>query len=374
MNICIDALGASCLMGTGLYTYTFELLNNLYEIYPQPTYKILWDGHNEPPFREYKNVAYVNLKIDRINNDYSLLDDYIANNNIHIYHSPNNGFSVPNNDNVKYIMAVHDIMPVIREEYTDSKYNAKFMNVFPKSIKKAYRIIAVSDYLKEQIVDKFKIDDKKVKTIYPGCSKQFTQLDKGIVKNILMEKFGIDKEYILYAGSMHVRKNIKMLLSAYRESGIYKRGIGLVMAGMCGGKRREYFLKLKEMCQSMGIEDNVIFTDRVDYNDMVYVYNGSLCFVNLSSSEGFPFTTVEAMACGTPTISLRNHLFREIAGDGGIFVRNEDELCDELYEVIRSTSYRNKIIERGLRQSKKYTWEKHIKGLVKIYESAVYGE
>lgn len=375
MNICIDGLGACYLKGTGLYTYTFELLSNLFELYPQPNYKILWDSNSFiPPWKDLKNVTYTNLKLDRANNNYYLLENYVTENKIDIYHSPNNGLSIPDNKVCKFIMTVHDILPALKEEYLDDKYKEKFIKMFPNSIQSSYKVIAVSEHLKGQIIDKFRIDGNKIKVIYPGCSGQFAPIKKSITKDVLKSKYDIHGDYILYAGSIHIRKNFNMLLGAYKRVAILKKDIKLVIAGKCSGKRLKYCLKLKDICKSMGISDNVIFIDTVDYKDMPFFYNGSLCSVNLSSYEGFPMTTVEAMACGTPAVCLRTSFFREIVGDGGILVKDEDELKDEFMEIIKGTSYRNKVIDRGLKQSKRYTWDKYVKDLVKIYESAVYGE
>jgi hypothetical protein len=90
MKICIDGFAMSHLLGTGLYTYTYELLNNLFTLYPQPTYKLLCDSDNI--INEwYKNnkLEYLNLKLNRKENNYSLLENFLEKNKVDLYHSPN---------------------------------------------------------------------------------------------------------------------------------------------------------------------------------------------------------------------------------------------------------------------------------------------
>lgn len=373
MKICIDGIGASWLKGTGLYTYTYELLNNLFELYPQPQYKIIWDNPNPPPWKGYGGIDFVDPELDRRNNDYSRLDRYISDNKINIFHSPNNGLSIAQNNNCKNIITVHDLIPLVKPEFADNRYLEKFNAVFQKSLNNAHKIAVVSDYIKTQLVNELKVDENKVITIYPGCSKKFSQMDRNDYLDVLKKKYYIEGEYILYAGSVHIRKNFDLLFKAFRRVLRYRDNVKLLIAGKTDGKRKDYYESLKKSIEGMGIEKNVVFLGEVEYSDMPALYNGAACTVNLSSYEGFPTTAVEAMACGCPVICLKSSVFKETVGEGAILVKDEDELKDELIDILKSSSYRKRTVERGLRQSQRYTWDNHIKKLVSVYESAVYG-
>jgi glycosyltransferase involved in cell wall biosynthesis len=347
----------------------------LFEAYPQPKYEIIWDNPNTiPVWKNRSNINFIDPALNRNNNDYSNLEKYIADNKINLFHSPNNGLSIPSNKVCKYIMTVHDLLPVINKEMADSKFQKKFTTVFPESIKKVDKIIAVSEYIKKQLVKNFKIDDEKITVIYPGCPKQFSQIKDNSYREFLKERYNIEGEYILYAGSIHQRKNIELILKGFKRILKNTKNIHLVIAGSYEGKRYEYYKYLKNMCRQMGIENMVLFAGRVEYNDMPALYNGAVCAVNTSFHEGFPLTTIEAMACGTPAICLESNIFTEIAGNSCLYIKDDEDFEVAVMELLRDSRFRNEIIHKGFNQSRKYTWENHIKKLVNVYESVVYGD
>lgn len=120
MNVCIDGIGVTRLFGTSLYSYTYELIDNLLDIYPQPHYDIVWDSLLPPGlWNKHRNISFSNPHINRRQNDYSRLEEHIRNNKINIFHSPNNGFSIPPVKAAKYVMTVHDLLPVSNKGFVD---------------------------------------------------------------------------------------------------------------------------------------------------------------------------------------------------------------------------------------------------------------
>lgn len=372
MKICIDGLGANRLQGTGLYTYTYELINNLLQIYPQPQYHILWDGNGPVrEWRRYRNLVYINLPVNRRTNDYSALEYHISNNEINIYHSPNNGLSIPVQKSVRCIMTVHDLSPLSCRDYADSKYCEKFLSVFPDAVKRCDKIIAVSDFIKGELVRLLQVPPEKIAVIYPGCSIRFSPMEKSGCRSILKDKYNITGDYILYSGSIHCRKNLPVLFKAFKKALHRIDNCRLVVAGKIDGKREEYFNELKELAGEIEISNYVVYTGTVDYQDMPYLYNGAKCAVNLSAYEGFSVSPIEAMACGIPVICSDTLFYKEAAGDGAVYVKGEDdeELAKTIIEAVCSRSHRERIVEKGMHQSKKYRWDSSIKRLISVYES-----
>jgi len=376
MKICIDGLGISRLHGTGLYSYTYELLDNLFKIYPQPQYSILWDDHRRiDGWNKSNNLYYENLNLYRKQNDYSLLEEYLVKNKVQLYHSPNNGFSLPSRKVSKYIMTVHDVLPMSHGGYADLKYMEKFKAVFPDAVKICDRISAVSAFVKGELQYYFKIPENKIEVIYPGCSSRFCPIELEKCRSLIKDKYNINDNFILYSGSIHERKNLPLLLSSFKNVLKQSDGLKLVIAGKANGKREEYYLKLKNLAEQLGVTSSIIFTGIVDYEDMPYLYNASKCAVNLSMYEGFPMSTVEAMACGIPVICMRSPSFEEIAGNGASYVDagNEDGVKDIILKVIYNKAYREDMIQKGKLQAMKFNPETSAKKMVSIYESTVYG-
>jgi len=371
MKICIDSLGVTRLRGTGMGTYTHEFLNNLMEMYPQPKYELLWDNPQfELKVGKSNKVSFINLNINRKENDYSTIEKHITDNKIDIYHCPNNGLSVPENKNCHYVTTVHDLLPLINSSYVDEKYREKFSKVFANAVKNSDKIITVSEFLKEQLKNNFDIAEKKIEVIYPGCSQIFTVKNEESCSNILKSKYGVEGDYILHVGSIHIRKNLDKLIRAFKDIYSVNKELKLVFVGKNDGKRSEYYLKLKTIAEELNIGEAVVFLGTVDYDDMPYFYSKAKCVVNLSKYEGFPMVAIEAMNCDTPVVWNRQSFFKEVLGSAGLSAdaNDKEELVDIISEAAFNNDIREGLLKKQREQAGKYKWEKNIIKTIRIYE------
>ena len=374
MKICIDGLAITHLQGTGQFSYTFELLDNLFRMYPQPFYEIVLNGNTLISDWSCNNrLKYVSLPINRRQMNFSILETYIKENKVDIFHSPNNGFSIPFKKESKNIATLHDLSPLNYKHLTDKKYCDKFFLHMENTIENSDVIIAVSDFIKLELIKHYSMEDKKVKVIYPGCSNQFKPLIKDLCKSKLYDKYKINSDFLLYVGSIHPRKNLHVLLNVLKKVQYYNKDVQLILVGKISGKRFEYYEKLKILAKSLGIECSVIFTGIIDFKDMPLFYNSSLCTFNLSEYEGFPLTALESIACGVPMICSQIPIYEEVLLYRDLLVKIEDvnSLTDLVLEVINNKSFKNIIIDKYKKHIEKYNWSLTIKKTVSIYESVI---
>jgi len=376
MKICIDGLSVSKLQGTVLYSYTYGLITNLLENYPQPKYELIWDGNSSTEvWNKYKNVAFAKLEINRRNNDYKVIEDYLANAKVDLYHSPNNGLSIPQSKICKYIITAHDLSPLSCRELVDNKYYNKFTTLFQNAIEKSDCIIAVSEFIKEELVKFYKIPDKKIEVVYPWCSDIFKVTNFIKASAVLKDLYKIEGTFMLYTGGIHTRKNLNILIEAFSLLLKQKNDISLVIVGNYDAKRREYYLLLKNLIQKLGIENNVIFTGTIPYIDMPLFYNCAECTINLSSYDGFPTTAIEAIACDCPVICSRSSSFEEVIGQSAIFLDELDInlLKNSLLDIIIKKNQRSPVKQGLQHHDIENKRDRSINKLVRIYESTVYG-
>lgn len=144
-----------------------------------------------------------------------------------------------------------------------------------------------------------------------------------------------------------------------------------MIVGSFQGKRRGYYEKLKNITEDLKLKDSVIFVGSADYYDMPYFYSKAKCTLNLSKYEGFPLSSIEAMACNTPVIWNDESFFREVFEGAGLPVdaNDIDRLKDAILNILCSYSLRESIIKEQSELSLKYTWEKHIINTVRLYET-----
>jgi glycosyltransferase involved in cell wall biosynthesis len=376
MKICIDGIGAGQLMGMGIGSYTKEFINKLLEMYPQQSYDLLFDNPKFPYKLEKNSAAnLLNLNINRKINDYSIIEEHIKQNKVKIYHSLNNGFSIPFNKKCNYITTIQEMLPFYNPNYTDAKYMNKFTMTFSNAIKNSDKIIVVSEFLKEQLDKNYSIEKKKITVINPGCSEIFTPQNKEQSENILTSKYKIQQDYILHVGAIHIRKNIEKLIRAFKQINETDPNIKLLFIGKYDGKRNEYYLKLKQMIEELGISDSVIFTGTVDYYDMPLFYSKAKCVVNLSKYEGFPLSCLEAMACNVPVIWNNIDVFKEVLGDTGIkvdigndYYYDIEEVVNAISKIVFENSSQEELIRKQRIQASKFKWENNILDTIRLYE------
>jgi glycosyltransferase involved in cell wall biosynthesis len=102
-----------------------------------------------------------------------------------------------------------------------------------------------------------------------------------------------------------------------------------------------------------------IYTGYVEDEDLPYIYNGASCLCFMSFYEGFGLPLLEAMQSGTPVIASDASSIPEVVGDAGILVNpnDVDGLVVALYQVLTEEHLRNKMIQKGLEQAKKFNWD-----------------
>lgn len=373
MKICLDGFALSSLEGTGLYSYSHGLIMQLIDHYPQGDYHLIWNDSPKPKLPTEKEVNLAPLKVNRISGDFSGLERYLKTKEITIYHSPNNGLSMPSNKVCKYVITVHDLIALSDEQYVDQQYKCKFLTHFPTAVKCADKIIAVSDFIKQDLLTYFSIPENKIEVIYPTSSLDSSEGRNVNIKNILKYKYNLESPFILYAGSIHKRKNLRTLLSAFRHIVKKHPETKLVIVGKTDGKRDAYYKSLLTLIDILEIRNSVIFTGIVPLKDMYYFYSQSHCFINLSEYEGFPLTSLEAMECGTPVVCSNISSMREVVGSGGILInqRDEQEIVSTILKILNDNEYRNALRASASSQARNFDSSLSTKKIFNLYESFI---
>jgi len=170
-------------------------------------------------------------------------------------------------------------------------------------------------------------------------------------------KYKIDKNYILYLGTLKPSKNIEGLLEAFALIKDNFPDYLLVIAGKKGWLFDSIFKKVKKI----GLRGKVIFTDFIAEEEKASLMAGAKVFVSPSFWEGFGLIALEAMACGTPVVVSEVASFPEVVGKAGVLVNPEDveNIADGIKKVISASEKEyNEWVRQSLKQVKKFSWRK----------------
>ncbi len=186
----------------------------------------------------------------------------------------------------------------------------------------------------------------------------------------ILNKFGFIRPFIMVAGATDSRKNHRALISAFSQLNTdIRSGYHLAIVGKLHPGDYEIF---KSFAGSLGLaDDELIITDQVTDDEMIYLYN--MCHVAVSPSihEGFGLPALEAMACGAPLIASNTSSLPEVVGNPDALFDPYDvtSIHDKLFEVLTDNDFRNQLIHMGLLQAKNFSWEASAKSALNAIES-----
>jgi glycosyltransferase involved in cell wall biosynthesis len=354
MKIGFDARGAIWYRGTGIGTYTYQLVKNLNLIDKKNNYRFFWPGDefqdldisNEEVFQSIES------KKDKFWEEVHV-PSRVEQEKIDIFHVPQNGIGLPTTKGCLQVATVHDLIPYIYPETSSTGYLNIFLKEMPRIMEQSDMIITVSEYSKKDIQRYFNLPDEKVTVIYEAPESIYQPIEKNISKEFVKQKYGINSRYILYIGGLSQRKNIP-------ED--YK----LVIVG----KRERSFKKLINLIDALNLEDKIIFTDFVKVPYMPYLYSAADLFVYPSLYEGFGLPPLEAMACGTPVITSNLTSIPEVTNEAALLIDPNDhvKLASAIEKVLNNPTQLEQMSKDGLKQASKFSWETCARETLGVYE------
>jgi glycosyltransferase involved in cell wall biosynthesis len=238
----------------------------------------------------------------------------------------------------------------------------------PLSVKKAKKILTISEFSKNEIVKLYGTNPDKVEVVYPAIDKDVYhgKVPKTKVVSV-KKKYGITGSYLLYWGTLQPRKNISRLIEAFAK--LDKPQLKLVICG----KKGWLYDQILEQAKTLGVDSRVIFTGFAPTDDLPALIKGSRAFVLPSLYEGFGMPVVEAQAVGTPVVVSRVSSLPEIAGESGIYI--EDPMSVEsikiaLEQVLAlSLGERLKLIKMGKENTRRFDWDLSAQRILNILKS-----
>ncbi len=271
----------------------------------------------------------------------------------------------------KKVVTVHDMVVKACPETVRKKTLWFLRRTLRASIRRADHIVTDSEFSKKEILKYYHVPKDKISVVYCGVDfDRFKPLEDKELLNKVKEKYGINKEYFLYLGTLEPRKNLVRLVQAYAEAKEGKEDFPcLVLAGGKGWMYEEIF----HTVQNLGLEQDVLFTGYVADEEVSVLMAGAFAFCFPSIYEGFGMPVLEAMACGTPVLTSKDSSMEEIAGEETVLVdaMSVEDIIQGLVWLFEDAELRMKLSEQGLSKVKEYTWEAGAKQLMQVYEELV---
>ncbi len=234
---------------------------------------------------------------------------------------------------------------------------------FPLFAKKADQLCTVSEFSKNDIVQTYGIAPQKIHVTYNGASPAFRVIDeKEKIKSRLL--FTSGKEYVLFVGAIHKRKNLKRLITAYKSlkhDGKIEQDLLIVGAPMWKSQEVEIDEKLKPY---------VHFTGHVSLATLTKIMASADALAFVSYFEGFGIPLVEAMQSGVPVLAGNLTALPEIGGDAVLYCDpfSTNSIEEQLEKILTNEPLCKELIEKGLKRAQDFSWDYTAEALWKAIE------
>jgi glycosyltransferase involved in cell wall biosynthesis len=272
-----------------------------------------------------------------------------------LLHSPH--YNAPLLHRGNLVVTIHDLIHV-----TDPRFKrtlaARFYAwpMFHLVARRADRIIANSEFTKQQIVEHLAVPPAKVSVAYLGVGSHFCPQDRKQAFVRVSPLLGLKRPYVLFVGNLKPNKNVKTLIRAFSQMCAHRDfGHQLVILG----DDRKWKAGLISECEKLGISDRARFVAHVPYEDLPWIYGAAEMLVMPSLIEGFGLPVLEAMACGTPVVCSRAASLPEVAGDAAEYFEptRVDDLANALERVLGSRELQETLRRKGRERVGLFSWE-----------------
>jgi glycosyltransferase involved in cell wall biosynthesis len=254
------------------------------------------------------------------------------------------------------VVTIHDVVPFDHPEWLNNNFVTWYKFIQPILVKKVKKIITISNFSKERIIDVFGVREDKVEVVYNGVS----QLSND--SPLPLSKLDIPYErYILSVGSLEPRKNLISLIEAWgRIKNIYP-DVGLVIVGAKGVSRI-----FKDSNISNLINERVMFTGHLTDQELHSLYSYASCFCYPSFYEGFGLPPLEAMLYKIPVITSSTTAMKELCENRAILI--EPKSIEDIAQGIRVAldNDHSLMTDASYQFASQLTWDKCAENTLKV--------
>ncbi len=258
---------------------------------------------------------------------------------------------------VPQCLVLHDLAFLHYPYANKRSHRIYYKRYIPRFLKKARSVATVSAFSKDDILLHYdNIADSKIDIVYSAAKEIFKPVMEDI-KNVTKNKFTGGKEYFLYTGAIHPRKNLLNLLKAFS---VFKKrqqsNMKLVLAGRLAWKYTSFTKNLS----SYKYRDDVILTGYLDEQELAILVGSAYALVYPSLHEGFGVPVLEAMQCAVPVITSYGSAMQEIGADAALYAdpRDHFDIGEKMMLLYKDENLRKQLIGKGIKRAAEFSWDR----------------
>ena len=241
-----------------------------------------------------------------------------------------------------------------------------------RAVQNASRILAVSNATRDDLLDIFDLDSKRISVIHNALDERFAPAGDILDSTAVLERYQLNDPFILYSGRIRPHKNVHRLIEAFAvlkaelADDPYYRNLKLIIIG--DELSRHQYLRLTVI--RSGVQQDVRFFGFVPYSILQVFYQTAALFAFPSLYEGFGLPPLEAMANRTPVLASNTSSLPEVLGEAALLVNPENvfEIARGMKLILSDPTVRKRLIEEGSRHISRFSWESAARQVIEAYK------
>lgn len=253
-------------------------------------------------------------------------------------------------------LVIHDLAFLHAREWFPASIRRFYINRTPRFLRKIQRVATVSETSKKELIDRYGLSPDSIDVVFNAAKPVFRSHSDAEIAAV-KSRYTDGKEYFLYTGAIHPRKNLIGLLKAFS---LFKKrqqnGYKLVLAGRMAWHTGDFV----RLLSTYKYRSDVVLTGYLPVEELVGLTASAYALAYPSFYEGFGVPVLEAMQSDVPVITSLGTSMQEIAGSAALYAdpANPTALAEQLNRLYVDESLRCRLIELGREVSARYSWEK----------------
>lgn len=282
-------------------------------------------------------------------------------------------YVIPPLARARAVVTIHDIIHVLYPQFLPNRaalYYARVM--IRRALRRADRIITVSNNSKRDLVDYFGIAPSRIEVVYNGVAGRFRADLPRAERERVAAKYGLPRPYLLFLGGEKPHKNVRNVLRAFAEA---RRTRALPHALVLAGPMPPNRSRVEALIAALDLGPRVFRPGVVPEEDLPGLYAGADAFLYPTLYEGFGLPVAEAMACGVPVLTSSTSALQEIAGGYAYLVdpMDVDAIARGIVDLATDPARRAEFAELGKRRAADFSWDRAAGETLRVYAEALRG-
>jgi glycosyltransferase involved in cell wall biosynthesis len=292
---------------------------------------------------------------------------------VHIPHL----FWIPRGLGCPYVLTVHDLLEhMYGSRHASTLRRSLHFYLTRRVLRKAARVIAVSQFTKSEIEKLLAIPDNRIEVVYNAIDERFLHGHASAAdRELIAQRYLVNYPFILYAGAIRPHKNVVRIIEAFsalksellKETQKEQQFLDLKLIII--GDDLSSHPRVRRTVVRSGVQNDVRFLGFVPIDVLRIFYDVAKVFVFPSLYEGFGLPPLEAMAHGTPVVTSNTSSLPEVAGNAALLVNPENvfEIRRGLQRVLLDATLRERMKKLGYEQAQRFSWTTSVSRILEIY-------